>query len=86
MYETSEKENNHRILFNMLAQIFKMTLLGVIVLSVFLPLINLNCRDYFPIKTVRIYGVNHVDQQEVQDLLLPLVNQGFFTINVEYYS
>lgn len=39
---------------------------------------------YFPIKTVRVYGIKHVDQKEVQALLLPLVNNGFFTINVEY--
>ncbi len=31
-----------------------------------------------------MYGVNHLDQQEIQDMLSPLVSQGFFSINVEY--
>jgi cell division protein FtsQ len=39
--------------------------------------------DYFPIKTVSVYGVNRADHQEVQNLLLPLVHHGFFTVNVD---
>lgn len=39
---------------------------------------------YFPIKNVKIYGANHIDQKEVQELLVPLVARGFFNINVEY--
>jgi len=65
-------------------QIFKLSALGIIVLSVVLVLNNLSISGYFPIKTVRVYGLNRVDQQEVHDLLLPLVNHGFFTINVDH--
>ena len=66
-----------------LSQIFKISMIGVIVFSVVFTLNNLNLSDYFPIKTVRVYGLNRVNQQEVHDLLYPLVEKGFFTINVE---
>jgi len=38
---------------------------------------------YFPITTVRVYGLNHIDQKEVQGILLPLVAKGFFSTNVD---
>ena len=31
-----------------------------------------------------MYGINRVDRNEVQQLLLPLVNRGFFTVNIDY--
>jgi len=37
---------------------------------------------YFPIKEVNIYGVNHLNQQEVQISLFPLVKGSFFAVNV----
>ncbi|HEX4044372.1 MAG TPA: cell division protein FtsQ/DivIB [Gammaproteobacteria bacterium] len=40
--------------------------------------------EYFPIKTVRVYGVQHISNQEVKDLLLPLVKHGFFAVDVEH--
>lgn len=70
--------------FQWLAKILKITLLGVLVLSCVFALNQFKLSRQFPIKTVRIYGINHLDQAEIQDLLLPLVSQGFFTINVEY--
>lgn len=38
---------------------------------------------YFPIHTVRVYGIHHIDQQEAKNALMPLVNHGFFGINIE---
>ncbi len=67
-----------------LTQIFKITLLGIVVLSFIFAINQFKLSSYFPVKTVRVYGINRVDQREVQELLLPLVNRGFFTINVEY--
>jgi cell division protein FtsQ len=40
--------------------------------------------NYFPIKEVQIAGVNHVNHDEVQHLLTPLVNKGFFAVSVEH--
>lgn len=37
----------------------------------------------FPIHQVLVYGVNHLDQEEVQHLMIPLVNKGFFSVEVE---
>lgn len=61
----------------------KIVLLGLVVLSVIFLLNQFNFSNYFPIKTVRIYGANQIDHQKLQTMLLPLVDRGFFTINVE---
>jgi cell division protein FtsQ len=61
-----------------------MALLGTIVFSVVVAINQVDLSHYFPIRTVRVYGLDHVDHQEIQDLLLPMVSRGFFTINVEY--
>ena len=66
------------------AQILKVALLGAIVLSILFALNQIKFANYFPIKTVRVYGMNRTDRQEIQELLTPLVNRGFFTVNIEY--
>jgi len=63
---------------------FKMAFLGAIVLSVVFAFNQINFSHHFPIRTVRVYGVSRVDRKELQDLLLPMVKKGFFTINIEY--
>lgn len=70
--------------FHFVAHTFKFVLLGTIVISCLFAASNFKISDYFPIKTVRVYGINRVDHKEVEELLVPLVNRGFFTINVEY--
>lgn len=37
---------------------------------------------YFPINEVKIAGLQHIDHQEAQHLLLPLVKNGFFAVDV----
>jgi cell division protein FtsQ len=69
---------------NFLFQVFKLITLAVIAISVFFALNQRNFVNYFPIKTVRIYGINRITQTEMHDELLPLVNQGFFAIDVDY--
>ncbi len=65
-------------------QTFKMLLLGAVVLSVIFALNQINVSRYFPIRTVRVYGVNRLDTREIQDMLVPMVSRGFFSTNVEY--
>ena len=67
-----------------MAQTFKIILLGALILSSVFIISQFKLSNYFPIKTVRIYGINRIDRQEVQTLLQPLVNQGFFTVKVDY--
>jgi cell division protein FtsQ len=38
---------------------------------------------YFAIKEVQITGVHHSEQQSIKNLLLPLVNKGFFLVDVD---
>jgi cell division protein FtsQ len=40
--------------------------------------------NYFPIKEVKVAGIQHVTHQEMQRLLKPLVSRGFFAANVAH--
>jgi cell division protein FtsQ len=70
--------------FQYMAQTLKMGFLGVLALSCFYAFNHLELSRYFPIKTVRVYGVNRVNPNDIQALLIPLVNRSFFNVNVEY--
>lgn len=37
----------------------------------------------FPIQTVRVFGIDHLNQSDIQDRVLPLVSHGFFSTSVE---
>lgn len=70
--------------FQYLTQTFKIALMGTFVFFCFYAFNQIDLTRFFPIKTVRIYGINRLNQTEVQTLLLPLVQRGFFTVNVDY--
>lgn len=38
---------------------------------------------YFPISSVKIFGVKHADRNSVEDLVKPLVDKGFFAVEVD---
>lgn len=40
--------------------------------------------NYFPIKEVKVTGIQRITHQEIQRLLTPLVNRGFFAVNVAH--
>jgi cell division protein FtsQ len=69
--------------FQFVLQTGKFLLLGLLVLAVIFGLNHFRLSHYFPIKTVRIYGANRLDHQEVQALVLPFVTHGFFNTNVD---
>jgi cell division protein FtsQ len=58
-------------------------LLGMATLTIVFALNQLRLTDYFPIKSVHVFGANRVDQKSIQETLIPLLNHGFFGINVE---
>lgn len=39
--------------------------------------------NYFPIQDVKIFGVQHLNHDEVQSLVLPFVSKGFFWVDVD---
>lgn len=59
-------------------------------LALFLVFISILCflsakfKTYFPIKNVNVYGVQRIDESLLQEMLTPLVDKGFFAIDVEY--
>lgn len=70
--------------FQYATQIIKVVVLGAIVLTFIFTINQIRLSQYFPIKTVRVYGLNRVNNQEVQTLLMPLVNCGFFSVDVDH--
>jgi cell division protein FtsQ len=66
-----------------LGQFLRWLLLISIIVACAFSFNQLKLSHYFYIKTVKVYGVNRVNEQDVQNILLPLVNHGFFTINIE---
>lgn len=68
----------------LLFQSLKMTAIGVVVVTIVFALNQVNISRFFPIRTVRVYGVNRIDHEDVKSRLAPLVNNGFFAVNVEY--
>lgn len=38
---------------------------------------------YFPVQLVQVYGAQHVDHEELQNLLKPLVAHNFFSVDME---
>lgn len=57
---------------------------AIIVLSAVYGMNLLRSSNYFPIHTVRIAGLQHLEQKELREVLEPLVTRGFFSIDVEY--
>lgn len=40
-------------------------------------------KTFFPIKSVKVFGVQHIDQTSIQEAITPLVKKGFFAIDVD---
>lgn len=64
-------------------QAIRMMLFFLIALSILFLLNHFRLSSYYPIEIVRVYGVQHSDQQELQDTLTPLVQRGFFGIQID---
>lgn len=44
---------------------------------------NIKLVQFFPIRMVHVYGVKRVNQQEIQEVLTPLVENGFFATKID---
>lgn len=77
---TNSKQRNY---FEFMSYVFKLTLIVFILLLGMMSVNFFKLSDYFPIKTVKVYGVSRSSPKEMRDILFPLVNNGFFSINVE---
>lgn len=60
----------------------KAVLFLLFVVSIFA--LSSRVRTAFPIQSVKVYGVHQTDSADVQESLGPLVNKGFFAIDVEH--
>lgn len=58
--------------------------LFVLALAVLIFSVNkLKNTEYYPIKNVEVFGINHLDRDTLQTLLTPLVSKGFFAVDVD---
>lgn len=70
-------------LLHLLTQIVKTSILfGALITAIFY-LNQINFAEYFPITKVKVFGVEHISEKEVQEIIQPLVKRGFFNINIE---
>jgi cell division protein FtsQ len=61
---------------------FKYSVFGALFLSLIVAFHQLNLSHYFPIQTVRVYGIHHLKETDVESALTPLVRQGFFALHI----
>lgn len=61
----------------------KYLIFGLLLMGLLFSLHQVSLSGYFPIKSVRVYGVNRLDQEAIKQALLPLIDRGFFSVNVE---
>jgi cell division protein FtsQ len=59
-------------------------IIALLILTVAYVFSQLKVVDYFPIRTVNVVGLQHLDKEEVRQTLVPLVSRGFFSVNVDY--
>jgi cell division protein FtsQ len=66
-----------------LSNFLKVSLCLSAILSVVFFISHFHLSQKFPIKTVRVYGVQNVKEEDIKTTLIPLVNKGFFATNVD---
>lgn len=62
---------------------FKLFLIGGFFVLGFEAYRSLHETRYFPVQLVHVYGAQHVDHKELQNLLKPLVAHNFFAVDME---
>lgn len=62
--------------------ILKLILFFLLVLVLVGTINKLKQTPYFPIKEVKVYGAHYADRELLQKLIEPLVNEGFFRVDI----
>ncbi len=55
----------------------------IVLILLFLSINTLRQDEFFPIRSVKVFGISHVDHQEIQDKVAPFVSHGFFAVDIE---
>lgn len=79
----NRKEHEPQGMWHYSLVLLKWLLVLAAITSVVLLISHFKISRHFPIKTVRVYGLNRLSQHEVAETLQPLVSRGFFAINVD---
>lgn len=70
--------------FQYVIQILKIVSLFALFFSCVFAINHFRLSKYFPITSVKVYGLNHLDHSDVKSLVMPLVARGFFGVNVDF--
>jgi cell division protein FtsQ len=77
-----KKKHAHRLNFYLVLAC-KVLLVSAVLVSAILTFNNISLNRFFPITTIRVYGLQHIGHAEIETLLTPLVRQGFFSTNID---
>ncbi len=77
------KGKSSRQPFQFLGKFTKPILASVVIIACVCLLYNSKIPQFFPIRTVHVYGVNRVNQQDIQSALTPLLENGFFATKID---
>lgn len=69
--------------FRLWSPLMNVFLVAITLVSLLFLISRFELSHYFPIRTVKIYGVNNINEETIRLSLMPLVNRDFFTINVD---
>jgi cell division protein FtsQ len=76
------KKNYHGLSFSW-RKPGKILIFTLFILFLIFSVSKINNPDYFPIRSVKIFGVQHLDRNKMQELVEPLVKSGFFGVDVD---
>jgi cell division protein FtsQ len=78
---TLKKQNRH-LTFSWKSFLKKMSYVTLVVI-VLLSVAKLRHMQIFPISNVKIFGAQHIDKKDLQELVSPFVSKGFFAVDVD---
>jgi cell division protein FtsQ len=81
MAASSFKQANKKTPFSFVT-LLKVTFVIVPILAILLLLPKKQHNEYFPITDVQIFGIQHISHEELQNLVLPFIQKGFFAVDL----
>ncbi len=76
------KKRNNKLKFSW-PLLMKMTCFIVLAICTYFAVNQFKQAQYFPIKTVKVAGLHHLDYEEVRSSVMPFVSHGFFAVDVD---
>jgi len=79
---TTTRKSPHHIHFSW-KSFGKIAAYSILFFAFIFSIAKLRNSEYFPIHNVQVVGVQHISHQEIQEKVMPFVNNGFFSVDVD---